>query len=313
MIPQERFPCHADPRPPRPEPVEPRKPLHRLVGRRPDRAGRGRGRRRGRIAGAKGVLAERRLHLAPDPRDQDAAPRARSLRAAVDSRDQGLAAQRAALRRADRARQGRDRARSTATIRSRSGAAASTSRRPTDGGRSEFDLAQDPRYAGIAVPRTESLKLTIERVLPYWESAILPQLASGETVIVIGARQFAARAGQAPVGHLGCGHHRAGDSHRPADRLRVRRTAARRASGATSRTAEGMGADVAIVMGSQSDWPTMSAPPTCSTSWAWPTKRGSSRRTARPTGWSNSARARARGRLQGDHRRRRRRGAPARA
>ena len=49
---------------------------------------------------------------------------------------------------------------------------------------SEFDLSKDPRYAGIAVPRTESLKLTIERVLPYWESAILPQLSAGETVIV---------------------------------------------------------------------------------------------------------------------------------
>ena len=49
---------------------------------------------------------------------------------------------------------------------------------------SEFDLSADPRYAGIDVPRTESLKLTIERVLPYWESAILPVLASGETVII---------------------------------------------------------------------------------------------------------------------------------
>ena len=49
---------------------------------------------------------------------------------------------------------------------------------------SEFDLSADPRYAGIDVPATESLKLTIERVLPYWESAILPQLAAGETVIV---------------------------------------------------------------------------------------------------------------------------------
>ena len=47
-----------------------------------------------------------------------------------------------------------------------------------------FDLASDPRYAGIAIPATESLKLTIERVLPYWESTILPQLAAGETVIV---------------------------------------------------------------------------------------------------------------------------------
>ena len=49
---------------------------------------------------------------------------------------------------------------------------------------SEFDLSADPRYANIPVPATESLKLTIERVLPYWESAILPQLAAGETVIV---------------------------------------------------------------------------------------------------------------------------------
>ena len=49
---------------------------------------------------------------------------------------------------------------------------------------SEFDLSADPRYANIPVPATESLKLTIERVLPYWASAILPQLAAGETVIV---------------------------------------------------------------------------------------------------------------------------------
>jgi 2,3-bisphosphoglycerate-dependent phosphoglycerate mutase len=49
---------------------------------------------------------------------------------------------------------------------------------------SAFDLASDPRYAGIAIPQAESLKLTIERVLPYWESDILPVLASGETVIV---------------------------------------------------------------------------------------------------------------------------------
>lgn len=49
---------------------------------------------------------------------------------------------------------------------------------------SAFDLAADPRYAGIAIPSTESLKLTIERVLPYWEEAILPVLARGETVII---------------------------------------------------------------------------------------------------------------------------------
>jgi 2,3-bisphosphoglycerate-dependent phosphoglycerate mutase len=49
---------------------------------------------------------------------------------------------------------------------------------------SEYDLSGDPRYAGLPIPATESLKLTIERVLPYWESAILPELAKGETVII---------------------------------------------------------------------------------------------------------------------------------
>ena len=49
---------------------------------------------------------------------------------------------------------------------------------------SEYDPGADPRYEGIDVPNTESLKLTIERVLPYWVSDILPVLASGETVII---------------------------------------------------------------------------------------------------------------------------------
>jgi len=49
---------------------------------------------------------------------------------------------------------------------------------------SEFDLSKDPRYAGIAIPDAESLKDTIARVLPYYEAAIAPALAAGETVIV---------------------------------------------------------------------------------------------------------------------------------
>ena len=49
---------------------------------------------------------------------------------------------------------------------------------------SAFDLAGDPRYAGIAVPATESLKDTIARVLPYYQAVIAPALAAGETVIV---------------------------------------------------------------------------------------------------------------------------------
>ena len=49
---------------------------------------------------------------------------------------------------------------------------------------SEFDLKQDPRYAGIAIPSTESLKDTIARVLPYYEAAIAPALRAGETVLI---------------------------------------------------------------------------------------------------------------------------------
>ena len=49
---------------------------------------------------------------------------------------------------------------------------------------SAFDLSADPRYAGIAVPSSESLKDTIGRVLPYYEAAIAPALRAGETVII---------------------------------------------------------------------------------------------------------------------------------
>lgn len=49
---------------------------------------------------------------------------------------------------------------------------------------SEFDLGKDARYAGIAIPSTESLKDTIARVLPYYESTIAPQLRAGETVLI---------------------------------------------------------------------------------------------------------------------------------
>ncbi|GAC1612930.1 MAG: 2,3-diphosphoglycerate-dependent phosphoglycerate mutase [Novosphingobium sp.] len=49
---------------------------------------------------------------------------------------------------------------------------------------SEFDLSADPRYAGITVPQTESLKDTIARVLPCWEEKLAPALRKGETVLV---------------------------------------------------------------------------------------------------------------------------------
>jgi 2,3-bisphosphoglycerate-dependent phosphoglycerate mutase len=49
---------------------------------------------------------------------------------------------------------------------------------------SPFDLSTDPRYAGVAIPQTESLKDTIARVLPYYQSSIVPHLKSGSVVLV---------------------------------------------------------------------------------------------------------------------------------
>jgi len=49
---------------------------------------------------------------------------------------------------------------------------------------SPFDLSRDRRYAGIAVPATESLKDTIARVLPYWEGRIAPDLRAGKRVLI---------------------------------------------------------------------------------------------------------------------------------
>ena len=49
---------------------------------------------------------------------------------------------------------------------------------------SQFDLSADPRYAGVAIPSTESLKDTIARVLPYYQSSIVPHLKAGSTVLV---------------------------------------------------------------------------------------------------------------------------------
>lgn len=48
----------------------------------------------------------------------------------------------------------------------------------------EFDLSNDRRYAGIPIPQTESLKDTIDRVLPYWETRIAPALRDGQRVLI---------------------------------------------------------------------------------------------------------------------------------
>ena len=45
----------------------------------------------------------------------------------------------------------------------------------------------DPRYASLEpgqIPATESLKITLERVLPYWHSTLAPMIRSGQRVLV---------------------------------------------------------------------------------------------------------------------------------
>ena len=49
---------------------------------------------------------------------------------------------------------------------------------------SPYAVAGDRRYAGVAVPDSESLKDTIARVLPYYEAKIAPALRGGERVII---------------------------------------------------------------------------------------------------------------------------------
>lgn len=45
----------------------------------------------------------------------------------------------------------------------------------------------DPRYKGLSpaqLPATESLKTTLDRVLPYWDVEIAPQVRAGENLII---------------------------------------------------------------------------------------------------------------------------------
>jgi 2,3-bisphosphoglycerate-dependent phosphoglycerate mutase len=45
----------------------------------------------------------------------------------------------------------------------------------------------DPRYAGLTkeqLPSTESLKITLERVLPYWHSILAPMIKTGKRILI---------------------------------------------------------------------------------------------------------------------------------
>ena len=47
-----------------------------------------------------------------------------------------------------------------------------------------FSQAHDARYAGIKAPKSECLKDVIDRMLPYWDEAIVPDLKAGKRVLV---------------------------------------------------------------------------------------------------------------------------------
>jgi 2,3-bisphosphoglycerate-dependent phosphoglycerate mutase len=49
---------------------------------------------------------------------------------------------------------------------------------------SQYSQDGDPRYAGAPLVRAEALKNVLERALPYWLEAIVPDLAAGKTVLV---------------------------------------------------------------------------------------------------------------------------------
>lgn len=49
---------------------------------------------------------------------------------------------------------------------------------------SAFSQDSDPRYAGEPIPSAEALEQVLERVVPYWESDLVPDLKSGKKVLV---------------------------------------------------------------------------------------------------------------------------------
>jgi 2,3-bisphosphoglycerate-dependent phosphoglycerate mutase len=49
---------------------------------------------------------------------------------------------------------------------------------------SPYDVSGDRRYSGVEVPRSESLKDTIERALPYYQAEVEPALRSGKRVLI---------------------------------------------------------------------------------------------------------------------------------
>jgi 2,3-bisphosphoglycerate-dependent phosphoglycerate mutase len=54
---------------------------------------------------------------------------------------------------------------------------------PLEPGDSRYE-GKDPRYAGVEVPRSESLKDTVARVIPYWNDSIAPAMSARKRVLI---------------------------------------------------------------------------------------------------------------------------------
>lgn len=67
---------------------------------------------------------------------------------------------------------------------------------PTVDTNSEHHPANDPRYAGFdfADDFTESLATTLDRVVPFWESQIVPQLRDQDKTVLVAAHGNSLRA-----------------------------------------------------------------------------------------------------------------------
>ena len=202
--------------------------------------GRERGRARRRADGRRRRAARRAAHLGAAARDHHRAARARRRATGTGSRCGAPGGSTSGTTAPCRARTRRRRWRSSARSSSCSGAAPTTPRR-RDRRRRRVVAGRrrraTPTSPTSCVPRTECLKDVVERMLPYWYDAIVPDLRAGRTVLVAAHGNSLRGAGEAPRRHVGGGRRRAQHPHRHPAGLPPRRgpapDRARRASTST--------------------------------------------------------------------------------
>ena len=56
---------------------------------------------------------------------------------------------------------------------------------PSETSEENQKLKADRRYEGVQIPPGEALKQTVERVLPYWQQAMVPMIKQGKKILVV--------------------------------------------------------------------------------------------------------------------------------